>query len=164
MSSDSLSTSADAQENNQLAPCTLARTTFAPLSTVPSVNSLVQAFDEDGVWSNGTVKTIHSDGTITVKFDGWRNQFNNRVNSTYARQRIESPEVTKRRRSAKYKVDVTKIIAEDTVWFSEEGGGEEPRSLTGSGSSQARSRLGILQPTVLYVWKLRYATHMYILR
>ncbi|KAI8486228.1 hypothetical protein Bbelb_320860 [Branchiostoma belcheri] len=124
MSSDSLSTSADAQENNQLAPCTLARTTFAPLSTVPSVNSLVQALDEDGVWSNGTVKTIHSDGTITVKFDGWRNQFNNRVNSTYVRQRIESPEVTKRRRSAKYKVDVTKIIAEDTVWFSEEGGGE----------------------------------------
>ncbi|KAI8482840.1 hypothetical protein Bbelb_393750 [Branchiostoma belcheri] len=31
----------------------------------------------------------------------------------------------------------------------------------GSGSSQARSRLGI-QSTVLYVWKLRYATHMYI--
>eukprot|EP00058_Branchiostoma_floridae_P021027 XP_002606517.1 hypothetical protein BRAFLDRAFT_91899 [Branchiostoma floridae] len=113
MTSFSLSKSDQAQEANLLTPCTPAMTSIA------HVGSLVQALDEDGVWSNGTVNTVHSDGTVTVKFDSWRNQFNNRVNSTYVRQRIESPPVTKRKRHDKCKVDVSKIIAEDTVWFKE---------------------------------------------
>jgi len=119
MSSDSRQISAHAQIDTQLTLSTPDMTPFASLSSSVCVGSLIQSLDENGVWSNGTVKTVHSDGTLTVKFDGWRNQFNNRVKSTYVRQRIESPPVTKRRRPDKCKVDVSKIIAEDTVWFTE---------------------------------------------
>ncbi|CAH1248543.1 Hypp8224 [Branchiostoma lanceolatum] len=102
-------------------PTDAIMTTFDHQPTVTSKDSLIQALDEDGVWSNAKVLTVHDDETVTVTFDGWRNQFNSRVSSNQVRERIASQvTVGKRRRGEKGQVAMTsRIIADDTIWFHE---------------------------------------------
>jgi len=52
-----------------------------------AIGDKVQAVDENGHWSEGKVIGIPEDGTYTVTYNGWTNDYDNAVREPYIRCR-----------------------------------------------------------------------------
>ena len=53
-----------------------------------AIGDKVQAVDENGQWEDGKVIGISEDGTYTVNYTGWTNDFDNEVRGHSIRGRV----------------------------------------------------------------------------
>ena len=52
-----------------------------------AIGDKVQAVDENGHWEDGKVMETSDDGTYTVNYSGWTNDYDNEVREPYIRCR-----------------------------------------------------------------------------